>query len=264
DSSLSENTQYTYDVQFNDSVGNTGSYGTVASKYTLTDTPTNLSASSDTDSVTLAVDSFPNDTSGQSGYYFSRSGANSGWIQTNSWTDTGVSCSHSYTYSLKYRNGDGLESDSISLTQTAAGCRSSSGGTVQSQISNLLAMGNTELANELQDQYQLPPSLPLLLAKVIALKAEIARLQALASPSCLFTRDLTLNTNHPEVKCLQQYLNTHDYPVSSTGPGSPNHETTYFGSLTKQALIKFQQANNIKPAVGYFGPITRALVSKAE
>ena len=41
-----------------------------------------------TGSTTPTVDSFPNATSGSSGYYFSRSGANSDWIQTNSWQDT--------------------------------------------------------------------------------------------------------------------------------------------------------------------------------
>lgn len=122
DSSLSENTQYTYDAQFNDGAGNTSIYGTTAQKYTLADTPTNLSASLNSNNITLTVDSLPNDTSGQSGYYFSRSGANSGWIQTNSWTDTGLSCGNSYTYSVKYRNGDGTETSEISTTKSTSGC----------------------------------------------------------------------------------------------------------------------------------------------
>jgi hypothetical protein len=124
DSSLSQNTQYSYDSQFNDNAGNVSTYGTLATKYTLANTPTNLSASSDLNSVSLTVDSFLNATSDLSGYYFSRSGATSGWIQTNSWTDTGLSCSHSYDYSVKYRNGEGVETSSISITKSTNRCGS--------------------------------------------------------------------------------------------------------------------------------------------
>jgi lysophospholipase L1-like esterase/peptidoglycan hydrolase-like protein with peptidoglycan-binding domain len=132
DSSLSENTQYAYAAQFNDNAGNTSTYGTSAQKYTLTDTPTNLSASSVLNSTTLSVDSFPNDTSDQSGYYFSRAGVNSGWIQTNSWTDTEVTCNNSYTYSVKYRNGDGTETDEISITELTSACGGGGGGSALS------------------------------------------------------------------------------------------------------------------------------------
>ena len=39
------------------------------------------------------------------------------------------------------------------------------------------------------------------------------------------------------------------------------NESNYFGRQTKNALIKFQKTNNITPAVGYFGPITRMFVN---
>ncbi|MEK7194877.1 MAG: DUF2341 domain-containing protein [Patescibacteria group bacterium] len=130
-SGLSENTQYTYDVQFNDKASNTSSYGTSASKYTLADTPTNLvKSSSGQQSITLGVDSFPNDTSGSSGYYFANStnGTNSGWIQTNSWQNTNLSCENSYNYSVKYRNGDGTETSTIAVSASTPTCEHSSGG----------------------------------------------------------------------------------------------------------------------------------------
>jgi len=141
DSALSENTQYTYDVQFKDNANNVSSYGTQASKYTLVDTPTNLSASSSSSSVSLTVDSFPNDTSGSSGYYFSNTtnGNNSGWIQTNSWQDTGLSCGTSYTYSVMYRNGDGTETSSISTSQSTGGCSHGGGYLIQPVIAPSLA-----------------------------------------------------------------------------------------------------------------------------
>jgi peptidoglycan hydrolase-like protein with peptidoglycan-binding domain len=37
--------------------------------------------------------------------------------------------------------------------------------------------------------------------------------------------------------------------------------TTYFGQLTKSALIEFQKNVGISPASGYFGPITRKYVN---
>jgi DNA-binding beta-propeller fold protein YncE len=76
-----------------------------------------------------------------------------------------------------------------------------------------------------------------------------------------FTKNLKFLTLDNEVKELQKFLNTHGYPVSLSGAGSSGLETTKFGLLTQKALIKFQKANNITPAVGYFGPITRAKVN---
>jgi peptidoglycan hydrolase-like protein with peptidoglycan-binding domain len=63
-----------------------------------------------------------------------------------------------------------------------------------------------------------------------------------------------------DVKNLQIFLNTHGFTIATTGPGSAGHETTMFGSLTKAALAKFQKANKITPAVGYFGLITRGKI----
>lgn len=77
----------------------------------------------------------------------------------------------------------------------------------------------------------------------------------------VFKANLTIGSLGNEVKALQEYLNAHGYQVASSGPGSPGSETTRFGSLTKAALIKFQKAKGITPAVGYFGPITRAAVN---
>jgi parallel beta-helix repeat protein len=60
---------------------------------------------------------------------------------------------------------------------------------------------------------------------------------------------------------LQRFLNTNGFPIAPSGPGSLNNETDIFGALTRQALIKFQQANGITPALGIFGPITRAFIN---
>ena len=73
-----------------------------------------------------------------------------------------------------------------------------------------------------------------------------------------FVRNLEFGMSGADVKALQVYLNTHGYVVASSGAGSPGNETSKFGGATRAALIKFQKANGITPAVGYFGPKTRA------
>ncbi|MBC7981626.1 peptidoglycan-binding protein [Candidatus Parcubacteria bacterium] len=77
-----------------------------------------------------------------------------------------------------------------------------------------------------------------------------------------FTKSLTSGRSSPEVKNLQRYLNSKGFTVSKAGPGSAGKETATFGPATKAALIKFQKANGIKPASGFFGPITRAFIAK--
>ncbi|HUD04296.1 MAG TPA: peptidoglycan-binding domain-containing protein [Candidatus Paceibacterota bacterium] len=75
-------------------------------------------------------------------------------------------------------------------------------------------------------------------------------------------RDLTLNSTGNDVEMLQQFLNAHGFILAKSGAGSAGSETTFFGALTKAALIRFQKYYHIVPAAGYFGPITRALIKK--
>ena len=182
------------------------------------------------------------------------------------WDSTTVSDGpHSLVAVALDTSGNYATSSAVTFTVHNIPTPSHSGGTVQSQITNLLAMGNTELASELQAKY-FPASstdLTTLKAKLALLLAQIKALQdTTPTPTFTFTQDLKLGTKHQEVKLLQQFLNTHGFLVDTTGAGSPGQETTLFGKLTQQALIKFQQANKIKPAKGYFGPITRKVVEK--
>lgn len=73
-----------------------------------------------------------------------------------------------------------------------------------------------------------------------------------------FNRDLELGSTGEDVRRLQQFLNAHSAIIASDGPGSPGLETDYFGSMTRAALVRYQASAGISPAVGYFGPITRA------
>ena len=102
-----------------------------------------------------------------------------------------------------------------------------------------------------------------LLALIAQLQAQLAALQGQGGTTSgyQFTRNLTLGSTGADVKELQKFLNAKGFVVSASGAGSVGLESTYFGGLTKAALAKFQAANAISPAVGYFGPITRAKVN---
>jgi len=81
-----------------------------------------------------------------------------------------------------------------------------------------------------------------------------------------FIKPLRLGQNNSDVKQLQFFLNTHDFPVAVDGPGSPGRETNYFGKFTQKALGQFQLQNGLvaspqDPAYGYLGPKTRALIN---
>ena len=71
---------------------------------------------------------------------------------------------------------------------------------------------------------------------------------------------LKMEDTNPAVLLIQQYLNNHGYIVNKIKgqPGSVGNETNRFGLKTKQALIRFQENNNIIPANGVFGPNTKA------
>jgi len=121
---LYENTQYTRYVKAYNSYGESAS-SSATSTYTLADPPEILSQTDITSqSIAMTVDSFPNDASASSGYQFSNltRGTTSGWIQDNTWQESNLSCPTTYTYSVKYRNGDGVETTPLTASFTTQGC----------------------------------------------------------------------------------------------------------------------------------------------
>ena len=73
-----------------------------------------------------------------------------------------------------------------------------------------------------------------------------------STTSSTFMRDLFYGIEGIDVKELQDILISEGYLAKGKNTG-------YFGYLTQTALVKYQKAKAIIPAVGYFGPKTRAL-----
>lgn len=86
----------------------------------------------------------------------------------------------------------------------------------------------------------------------------------------LFKRTLKIGSQGADVKALQEFLNSHGYPVAISGAGSKGHETFLFGKQTAAALTQFQEANaatiltplGLKKGTGILGAATLQVIMK--
>lgn len=98
-----------------------------------------------------------------------------------------------------------------------------------------------------------------LLAQVQALQAAQGSSTVSATAKHVFSANLTVGSKGDDVTALQTFLVSGGYLVMPVGV-SMGH----FGNLTKAAVTKWQAASGISPAVGYFGPISRAAMNAAK
>jgi hypothetical protein len=148
-----------------------------------------------------------------------------------------------YTQTTSGGGGGGSSSGSSQSSTSAAATGSP---TVQSITNALRSLGYGQAVID---------------AVTAALTGQSTSGSSTASPTSISDRDLSGGSTGEDVRALQEFLNTHGFSLVSEGPGSPSNETTFFGSLTKAALAKFQAANGITPSVGYFGPKTRSFIA---
>ncbi len=84
----------------------------------------------------------------------------------------------------------------------------------------------------------------------------LAVVVAPSAASASFNVNLTIGSRGADVIALQTWLIAQGYSI-------PAGATGYFGLQTRAAVAAYQAAKGITPAVGFFGPITRASVNGA-
>lgn len=130
------------------------------------------------------------------------------------------------------------------------------------------AVSNADTVEDLQAQ------IADLLAQVNTLQAQLSEAEGTTSTSApaacsgvSFTRNLSLDSEGDDVKCLQALLNQDENTIlAQSGVGSPGNETSYFGNLTKAAVVEFQNVYSsevlepigLNSGTGFVGTQTRA------
>ncbi|MBU3895984.1 carboxypeptidase-like regulatory domain-containing protein, partial [Patescibacteria group bacterium] len=115
---------YTYRVRAKDLLSNISEYSSEATKYTLANTPGDVSlVQARSGQITVGCDS--NSNAFGTEYYFENilAGTNSGWITATSWVSSSLFCNSAYSFKVKARNGDGVETDfTDSFSSSTAVC----------------------------------------------------------------------------------------------------------------------------------------------
>lgn len=119
-----------------------------------------------------------------------------------------------------------------------------------------------QLTSEFQEITSIPlpqisqaTSIQNLLDQILVLQNQIDRLQKSTGTGFSLTRDLSIGSQGDDVRRLQDFLIKDGvYPEARI--------TGYFGNLTKNGVIRFQEKYGIFPQIGYVGVKTRAKIKE--
>lgn len=237
--SLASNTGFSgYYVKAYNSYGNSVASSGSSIAYTLAPTPTSFISTLSSDSALLSVTEFTNDDSSSSGYYFENTtnSTNSGWIQTPSWTSSSLACSTPYSYSVKYRNQEGVETSVYTSTLNTSGC--SRYGSYSPVVAS----------------YVPPKTVPIVDSSVGSIKTNGGGKVACNIPSADLNKFISnkkilkFGSRGEDVKILQSCLSS--YGVEIYPAGIING---VFGPQTRQAVKNFQNKYSLK-SDGIVGP----------
>lgn len=177
---------------------------------------------------------------------------------------TGLTCGTTYHYRSYATNAGGTGRSTVDSVFTTSGCtpapvrRGGGGGVitpVPSPIPSLVpATGASSSCNVFSTT---KPATP------------IPEKSGIQTPT-LFSGSLHFGDVSDDVKRLQQFFNTHGFILGERGNGSPNNETTFFGSRTVAALVRFQETYlkeillpiGLTKGTGFFGQATINFVNK--
>jgi len=169
------------------------------------------------------------------------------YVTSHSLTLTGLSPETTYHYQIKSKDSTGNIGSYADKTFTTLALE-------------VVTKPITEMTVE-----ELKAEITRITALIKQLQAELLKLRGCTITS--FDRNLRLGMSGNDVKCLQIILNSSaDTRVATTGAGSPGAETTYFGPLTRAAVIKFQEKYaseilapwGLTAGTGFVGSTTRA------
>ena len=180
---------------------------------------------------------------------------------TTSGVVTGLSDGTAYSFTVTATNSVGTgyaSSASNQVTPAAPPSNNSNNSTPSGQSTSSTGGSSASVAANLQAIYAYNHMTCPALICTGAVTPAPAALNGV--PAGTFMSDLQEGNSNNQVKSLQEFLNTHGYILTGSGPGSAGNETDLFGGLTKAALMRFQKDHGI-PSTGFFGPITRAYIA---
>lgn len=194
------------------------------------------------------------DTVGVTGYKIYRGGSQVGTSASTGYTDTGLTASTTYTYTVAAYDAAGNTSAQSSSTSATTFAASTSTATSTTATSTSTTTPSTVAAQ-----------IAALLAKIQELKQQIANLlvsggsstatstppvfASSTKPFCInIVRALAHGTRGDDVREIQRTLGV--------------EETGFFGEKTREAIKHYQRKNNVE-STGVVGPLTRALFSRA-
>lgn len=273
---------YGYGYGYHQSDGEDSNYGYLYSNRLPLSASSGITKTSATITVTTEYKAFAKVDYGTTSGSLSGGSYTSTYATSTAVSLSGLSCGTTYYYKSAAKDIGGNEweeSSENSFSTLDCSTTSSSSGTTSSSPSG--TEEETEDEETPKTEKELRTKISELIRSLInTINELIAKLQQQLSElrgmeqSCddiSFDRNLQVGMTGDDVKCLQITLNSStDTQVAASGVGSPGNETSYFGSLTRAAVIKFQEKYadeilaplNLTAGTGFVGELTRTKLNQ--